>query len=222
MLPIRFHCAGPAVFKMSGSFRAKASASSHESAMPDSFKMSSMAAAAVDIPPPPDAPKAPAHPSRPAEPTSTKPHGSEGNDPSDAKTDVQDVDAEAIDIPSPEMIRLAKEKRQRLRGAHMAPGYVPSDNPVFQKAADYRKAEDVVKKGSDDESDDDDNDDLRLKFSGGTFPALRRCTFAMLRVPTVSAVCVLHARLRQRPLLVWNPGDGIPHKESPVAQFLKG
>lgn len=140
--------------------------------MPDSFKMSSMAAAAVDIPPPADTPKPAVPPPQQPAPSFVKPNGGEGNESPDTKLDVQDMNTESIDIPSPETIRLAKEKRQRLQGAHMAPGYVPSDNPVFRKAADYRKAEDTVKKGSDDESDDGDNDDLRLKFSGGTIPSL--------------------------------------------------
>eukprot|EP00892_Ulva_mutabilis_P011212 jgi/Ulvmu1/8463/UM043_0043.1 len=162
---------GPAVFKMSGSFRAKATTTSHESAMPDSFKVSSMTATKLDIPPPPGGPPQPSSATHPPQPTASSPppsaqlNGKEST-PGDGATDEADLDTEDFDIPSAEMIRLAKEKRQRLRGAHMAPGYIPSENAVFRKASEYKVAEDAVKKGSDDESGDDEGDDLRLKFSG--------------------------------------------------------
>lgn len=138
--------------------------------------MSSMAAAEVDIPPPAAPPHArpqPVQQSAAAKP-STQPQENSSKDPPEAAGTSDEVDGEDIDIPSAEMIRLAKEKRQRLRGAHMAPGYVPSDNPAFQKASEFRNAEDSVKKGSDDESEDDDRDDLRLKFSGGVFKTCAR------------------------------------------------
>lgn len=131
-----------------------------------------MTAPKVDIPPPPGGPPQPPATVHPPQSTASSPPSSTHPVSKSAAStgeldDGLDPDAEDIDIPSAEMIRLAKEKRQRLRGAHMAPGYVPSDNAVFRKASEYKTAEDAVKKGSDDESGDEDNDDLRVKLSGG-------------------------------------------------------
>lgn len=173
-------CAGPAVFKMSGSFRAKATITSHESAMPDSFKVSSVSAPRVDIPPPPSGqpqPSAPIQPPQPSASSATSTTQPPNTDSSQAVGihDNSDLASDDIDIPSAEMIRLVKEKRQRLRGAHMAPGYIPSDTAMFRKAAEYKQSEDTVKKGSDDESGDDDNDDLRVRFSGGVLSGQTTC-----------------------------------------------
>lgn len=141
-----------------------------------------MPSAKLDIPPPP----APAtQPAKPA-PEPVRPQ-TESGPPSQHPAETDADEGDDIDIPSAEMIRLAKEKRQRLRGAHMAPGYIPSDNPVFQKSSDFKKAEDGVKRGSDDESGDDDPEDLRLKFSGGMAAS---CFPASYSVPSVLLIHV--------------------------------
>lgn len=165
--------AGPAVLKISGSFRSNVSAKSHESAMPETFKLPAQANTASHGIPPPSAPPAPpsvgssrsaaADTSGAAKGTSKQ--GAAGSNAEEGQSDDDDGD---FCIPTAELIQKAKEKRLRLRGAHMAPGYVPSDHPDFKPLKEFKKTEDAVKKGSDnDSSDDEPEDDIRLKFSGG-------------------------------------------------------
>lgn len=88
-----------------------------------------------------------------------------GNNLEEEQSDDDDGD---FSMPTAAFNQKAKEKRLRLRGAHMAPGYVPSDHLTFKPLKDYKKTEDAVKKGSDDDgSGEEQEEDMRLKFSGG-------------------------------------------------------
>ena len=147
------------------------SAKSHESAMPETFKLPVQANTDTIAIPPPSAPPVPSKSSRAAAADTSgaakrayKP-GAPGSMPEEDQSDEDDGD---VCIPTAEQIQKVKEKRLRLRGVHLAPGYVPSDQPDFKQLKDFKKTEDAIKKGSDDDdSADEPEDDIRMKFSGG-------------------------------------------------------
>ncbi|KAL4451797.1 hypothetical protein ABPG75_007459 [Micractinium tetrahymenae] len=78
-------------------------------------------------------------------------------------------DGEEPDIPDEEMIAWAKAKRERLRGAHLAPDYIPTAAapPGLSRLRDKKKAEEAAVVASGSESEDEAEADMRLKFVGG-------------------------------------------------------
>jgi hypothetical protein len=154
--------AAPAVIRISGSFRSNISAMSHESAMPETFKQPAKPVPDSFSIKAPSAPPIPPPATGKASKQQAKGAGLQDDDGND-----EDDDGD-FTIPTAELIQKAKEKRLRLRGAKMAPGYVPSDHPDFKTLKEFKRSEDAIKKGSDDDgSDDEPEDDMRLKFSGG-------------------------------------------------------
>lgn len=131
--------------------------------MPDTFKMPSKPEG-YGIQPPSAPPVPPAQYGGPGKKSAAKPSSKQAATNEEEGSD----DDDGFAIPNAELIQKAKEKRLRLRGAHMAPGYVPSDHPDFMALKDFKKSEDRIKKGSDDDdSEDEPEEDIRMKFSGG-------------------------------------------------------
>lgn len=83
----------------------------------------------------------------------------------------EDEDDES-DIPDEEMIAWAKAKRERLRGAHLAPDYIPTASlpPGLSRLRDKKKAEEeVVVAGSGSEGEEAE-EEMRIKFMGAPPP----------------------------------------------------
>ena len=108
----------------------------------------------MPLPPPPRDPT-PAAPAVPAAPAAA-----EGG-PGGAENDEDGA------FPDARLIALAKQKRERLRHASMAPDYLPSESGAFRGVAEFKRCEDALRKGSDDEgSDDEAEEHMRVRFKG--------------------------------------------------------
>ena len=178
------HLLAGSVLKVSGSFRAPQATDTiaHTSAMPDSFKavLPSANLAAMPLPPPP---RPLSKPAKPREQRWDRERVKDEHTGSVAAPATGEDSDEDGDFPGAKMIQLAKQKRERLRHAQMAPDYVPSESGVFKAAADFKKAEEAVRRGSDDDgSDEDVEDGMRMKFSGAASRAHYLCYVKCVRL----------------------------------------
>ncbi|KAL4419512.1 hypothetical protein ABPG77_002298 [Micractinium sp. CCAP 211/92] len=109
-------------------------------------------------PPPPAAGGSPQQGAAPPAPAAAAPAAAAAED-----------EGEEPDIPDEEMIAWAKAKRERLRGAHLAPDYIPTAAapPGLSRLRDKKKAEEAVVAGSASESEDEAEAELRMKFAAG-------------------------------------------------------
>ena len=75
--------------------------------------------------------------------------------------------------------RRAKEKRERLRSAHLAPDYVPLGGAAGLTASSNQQAAARLRgqadeEGANSEEDPDEEDGIRMQFVGGTRPVKSR------------------------------------------------
>ncbi|KAI3437850.1 hypothetical protein D9Q98_000296 [Chlorella vulgaris] len=86
---------------------------------------------------------------------------------------VAEEEEEEADIPDEEMIAWAKAKRERLRGAHLAPDYIPTASApdALSRLRDKKRAEEDLGAAAGSGSEEEQEDQMRMKFMGAGPPA---------------------------------------------------